>query len=305
MPEESEPPPTPWTIESVTGRRSSPERGLAPADNMTLRSEDGSAFGIGRFRPASMEEFSVQMLTEVGYHAFDRCPICETSDPTSKEHVPPQHLGGNVLTLTCTRCNNEFGSRLERDLLDWFDDASRTRVTAPGIMGARSGPRILLRQNDEGAGVMVAQPGRRGEVLADAIDAGEFTITWSLPHPQRVKLALLKSAYLAGCALLGYIPDTPLATEIRRLLVAVRDAPRDAPLPSSPVLENLRHFRSYRPANGRVDLVRWRDDGVSGLAVGISLAGTVLVTWPMERLFARRADESGDAKTDETASTQA
>lgn len=301
MSEDAGEPPTPWTVESVLGRKSSPERGLAPADSMTLRDDDGSSFGIRRFRPESMKEFTVRSLVEIVYRPFDRCPICEEPNPTSKEHVPPQHLGGIILTLTCTRCNNEFGSRLERDLLDWFDDASRTRVHAPGVIGARSGPRMLLRQIEDGVGVMVAQPGGAGEIFANAVEAGEFTMTWVLPDEHRVKLALLKSAYLAGCVLLGDIPETPLATKIRRLLVAVRDAPRDEPLPSSPILDNLQFFRSYRPANGRVDLVLWQPDGAPQATVGISLTGTVLVTWPMEGLVARRAESPDGSDADESA----
>ena len=41
---------------------------------------------------------------------FDLCPICLDPEPTSEEHVPPQSLGGRVMTLTCNRCNNDLGT---------------------------------------------------------------------------------------------------------------------------------------------------------------------------------------------------
>lgn len=35
---------------------------------------------------------------------FDRCSICLQPDPTSREHVPPEAIGGSVMTLTCPIC---------------------------------------------------------------------------------------------------------------------------------------------------------------------------------------------------------
>jgi hypothetical protein len=49
------------------------------------------------------------------------CPICrkpftvEALDDgrLSKEHVPPQSVGGHELLLTCTACNNTAGTKLD------------------------------------------------------------------------------------------------------------------------------------------------------------------------------------------------
>ena len=51
------------------------------------------------------------------------CPICrkpftvEAVDDgrLSKEHVPPQSVGGHELLLTCTACNNTAGTKLDAD----------------------------------------------------------------------------------------------------------------------------------------------------------------------------------------------
>jgi len=57
------------------------------------------------------------------------CPVCnkifdkeafstDYIDHLTLEHVPPGALGGNVKILTCRICNNEQGSKLEKDLVE-------------------------------------------------------------------------------------------------------------------------------------------------------------------------------------------
>ena len=51
------------------------------------------------------------------------CPICLTSfvvdaladGRLSSEHVPPKSVGGKELVLTCKRCNNSAGTKLDAD----------------------------------------------------------------------------------------------------------------------------------------------------------------------------------------------
>lgn len=50
---------------------------------------------------------------------FDACPICGDPTATEDEHVPPGGIGGKMMTWTCKRCNNNFSSKVEVDLLDW------------------------------------------------------------------------------------------------------------------------------------------------------------------------------------------
>ena len=67
---------------------------------------------------------------EQGVSAFQRarpgapacypCPICLRGFPTSNglsiDHFPPQSRGGTSAVLTCARCNNLAGSKLEADI---------------------------------------------------------------------------------------------------------------------------------------------------------------------------------------------
>jgi HNH endonuclease len=51
------------------------------------------------------------------------CPICLTpftvdalaDGRLSSEHVPPESVGGHELVLTCKRCNNSAGTKLDAD----------------------------------------------------------------------------------------------------------------------------------------------------------------------------------------------
>lgn len=267
-----------WTISGVEGRGSTPARGLPPVHSMTLAGEDGADLSIERIRGS--KEFKARKLREAPYVEFDRCPICEEPGPTSKEHVPPRGLGGAVRTLTCVRCNNEFGSRFEGDLQDWFDDATRVRFSSDGIQGERKGPRVLLRRNQDGAPVFVLDSGKFDPAIDEMFESGTFAITHTLPSDHRVRIALLKSAYLAACCVLGVIPPSPRAAEIRRLLVQVRDAPRGDALPPSPLLDDLAFHRSYAAATAGLWLVGWEEG--DEITIGLSLAGTVVVSWPLE-----------------------
>lgn len=245
---------------------------------MTLDSDDGSAMSIERMRGDNA--FTVKKIRRGEYAAFDRCPICEEPLPKSREHVPPRQLGGVVLTLTCTRCNNEFGSRVENELQDWFDDATHPRYSNNSIPGDRKGPRLLARRTPAGEFVLLMDEGKVDPAIAEMLSVGEFTITHTFPSEQRVRIALLKSAYLAACSVLGVIPASPRAEAIRALLVEVRDAPRDAPLPASALLDELTFHRAYSAGDGEVWLVgRVESDE---LEISLSLAGTILVSWPLE-----------------------
>ena len=72
--------------------------------------------------------------TSTGWRSV--CPICLTDAPSAKEHVPQKPLGGWVMTMTCSRCNNGLGSRLESELQDWFDHAmGRVHFSGPSVQG--------------------------------------------------------------------------------------------------------------------------------------------------------------------------
>ncbi len=117
------------------------------------------------------------------------------------------------------------------------------------------------------------------------LEAGECTMHVRELDPRRYKLALLKHAYLAACLLLGHVPDTVDAAEIRADLLAARDAPSRQRPPLSRRAEQLVVRRSQQaPAGPPLALVRSRpkDPSIPQETL-ISLAGTLFVSWPFDK----------------------
>ena len=107
-----------WRIDQVRGRRSSQEKGLAKVHEMTLKSGDGSSMNIRRTHPSDQHRLTADVIAVAKPMRFAQCAICLRPTPDSQEHLPPAALGGSVMTYTCQRCNNQFGSVLEAALID-------------------------------------------------------------------------------------------------------------------------------------------------------------------------------------------
>jgi hypothetical protein len=232
------------------------------------------------------EPMTVDIIALADSMIFDQCPICSEPKPTSREHVPPEAIGGSVMTWTCATCNNEFGSRLEPHLIDWWEDATpRVTLTHRGVRGERRVARVLVRQTRAGEPVFVFD--RPDRAVGAALGPGsELTMQVTVPDRARSRLAALKTAYLAACLLVKDIPVTPEAAAIRTELLAARDAPRDAPLTESAFCAGLTIWRSHGPSTpGEIALVQTRPSGGaedgSEPEFAISIAGTLLVSWPI------------------------
>lgn len=226
----------------------------------------------------------VHVVREIGRHEFDRCPICLAPGPSTREHVPPASIGGTVKTLVCQRCNNDLGSRIEVDLLDWRDDAVRgARISGGAVQGFRRFDRLLLRTTADDEFILISQ-GRRDPQVDEMFSSGAFDLEVVLPDPAKYQLAALKHAYLAACLDRQEIPDTATARQIRRDLLAARDAPPGSPLSISDYARSIPLMRSYEQhagpplALGRVDGAA-RLDGRS--EVCILLGGSLCMSWPM------------------------
>jgi hypothetical protein len=71
---------------------------------------DRFAADLSRVRP----ELTGKVLCPLCLRSFGRAAIgLETDDGLTKEHPIPSALGGNWVTLTCKKCNNEDGSALD------------------------------------------------------------------------------------------------------------------------------------------------------------------------------------------------
>lgn len=122
--------------------------------------------------------------------------------------------------------------------------------------------------------------------MRQILASGEFNLSYREPDPRRWRLALLKHAYLAACLHLRCVPDTEDARKIRAALVAARDAPKNRRPPESEIASRLNVYRSHSGAQGpslalvAVEAV----DNNPEPDVLISLAGVLLVSWPLSDL---------------------
>jgi hypothetical protein len=225
------------------------------------------------------ESLEVKLIHEVSGREFESCPICGQA-ATDDEHVPPESVGGKVMTRTCGPCNNVLGSRVEADLTDWYDNALvLPRFAAPGVQGNRSSGRILVRTNDAGD-FMLLMNGRYDRAIAGMLNSGQVDLMALRPDENRYRIALLKHAYLAACMKFG-VPQGRVADDVRRDLVAARDAVDRWTVPRSRLAFGLTVLRRHEPLSIVVPPVVWATayEGATSYE-GVLLAGWVFSSWP-------------------------
>lgn len=267
-------------VRSVSGRGSG-VRGLPPISDLSLEGPEGT-MQISRVAVEG-EPCRTVVLATASYREFPICPLCCGSlTSATKEHVPQADLGGQRMTVTCALCNNSLGSRVEPELRDWFDDAvGSVRFSGALVEGRRKTSRVLLR-NTGGKVVLIPEHPLNPD-LEPLFTSGAFVMEYHVPDHAVWSLAALKHAYLGACLLLQRVPDSPLAQQVRNDLVAVRDAAARQALPGSAIAKSLRTARSMKRASGpTVSLVALvLPDGTIADA-GLSFAGTLFISWPLE-----------------------
>ncbi|MCM4078305.1 HNH endonuclease [Paractinoplanes hotanensis] len=245
-------------------------------ESMSISMPDGTAMDI-ELRPDDPgETVELTMIEPIHRRVFERCPIC--GDPaTSEEHVPPERIGGKKLTLTCEPCNNRLGSYVEPDLIDWVEGAiSRPLLRSDAVQGPRKEKRLLVRNTPSGEFVLVVD-GRAHRDLGTMLASGELDLDAVLPNWDRCKIALLKHAYLAACLTYGVI-EGEVADEIRRDLVAARDAKSRQDVPMSRLAMGLTVCRTYEPTTDE-PAIRAVLHEPSGDVEGVLLVGRIFVSW--------------------------
>lgn len=267
------------TVRAVTGRDAKDgEKGLPKLAHIEIDHPDGSTW-VATSTPHEGEEWLTRFAREIRRGAFVFCPICFDRDADSQEHVPPQNLGGLEMATTCTRCNNLFGTRVERDLQDWFDHVVTIQVRVGDDPKPVSVGRAHVMLREDGSPMLHPERGSRLNFgVEDGVPLND--VTWRIVEPSiaHAKLAVLKSAYLAASLHLGGVPNLPSATEIRAELQEVIKAKSRVSIRFGPHSENLRFFRTGQPAaDPRLALMRHDNPDLRPL---ISLAGTLLVEWP-------------------------
>ena len=153
-----------------------------------------------------------------------RCPICFSSFTRSEasagqkvtlEHAPPKAMGGQIVCLTCSRCNNG-GSRLDRA-------ASREKKAVSDYVSGRGTEievslfgvkRSGFLQPEEGREIRLPIPTKvgqlRGTMQIHSLPSGSeldvnkgIGIRIKRPESSHVTVSLLRSAYLLVFSLLG------------------------------------------------------------------------------------------------------
>jgi hypothetical protein len=154
------------------------------------------------------------------------CPICLAADPEVAEHVPPESLGGKIMTLTCDRCNHDFGTA--EDQLRRFVDLEATahiQATDDLVRGTRSATVALRSSEGRPTGAFVRSSAPQFD---DILNSGSGELTVKPLDMPLVAAAALKHAYLAACLCNREIPTTDEADRVRAVLLAVRDRNRES-----------------------------------------------------------------------------
>ncbi|TNH26839.1 HNH endonuclease [Micromonospora orduensis] len=246
--------------------------------SMSVLLPDGRSLDMA-IRPSdTAESAEITLIEPLHPRFFDECPIC--GDPaTEDEHLPPKRLGGRVMTRTCAPCNNRLGSYVEADLVDWFEDA----ITIPyfrsgGVRGRRRSGRILIRSTPEGEFVLVIDGSSHPDIAA-MLASGDVDLEASRPDRNRYSIALLKQAYLGACLKFGVLEDEGVA-QVRRDLLAARDAGGKDDVPPSALALGLTVLRHYQPVElAAPPVVRAVLHKATGPIDGVFLAGRVFVSW--------------------------
>jgi hypothetical protein len=245
---------------------------------MSIHLTDGRVLDIAIRPEASGEPIQVTVIEEIQGRVFDSCPICG-APVSDDEHVPPASMGGKIMTRTCGPCNHRLGSHVEADLADWYDNAlTLPRFGSSGVQGDRKSSRILWRTTPAGEFVLLMN-GHYDRAITDMLKSGQVDLAGLLPDRNRYHLALLKHAYLAACMKFGVLQGDA-ADQVRRDLIAARDAANRKAVPESALalgLTVLRQHQPFRPVTAPV--VRAVAHEPNGPCHGVLLAGRVFVSW--------------------------
>ncbi|MEU4215869.1 HNH endonuclease [Actinoplanes sp. NPDC026623] len=247
-------------------------------DSISIRLPDGRSLDATNETPGPAERGTLELVEVLRPRLFDVCPICGEPAATSAEHVPPQRLGGKVMTRTCTRCNNGFGSRVEADLVDWYEGALTTWFASETVQGKRRVGRLLLRWTEDGE-YLLMPAGPSDEIFAEILAAGDVDMEYDTPEHKRWSIALLKCVYLALCIKFGVI-EGEWADQVRADLLAARDARSQADVPPSKIAQRLHVLRSFGPEPiGSDPIITGIVHGPDGPLEGVLLAGRLFVSW--------------------------
>jgi hypothetical protein len=169
------------------------------------------------------------------------CPLClqpfSDIEQLSREHAPPQRVGGTVVALTCRDCNSEGGARIEHHLAAEAELASALHgdqgkewsatVEVDGVPA-----RAAVSFNEKGL-VFTGHPqrndpktwGEHNDAWERLRDGGNVKFQIAFNYRQRVvEVGWLRAAYIVAFAALGYRYITqPTLDVVRRQIREPRE----------------------------------------------------------------------------------
>jgi len=167
---------------------------------------------FARYRPQLKGRFGCPLCTK----HFGIPPNTPIKEIVAPDHIVPKALGGTLTTLTCRKCNDTVGSRLEKHLIQRVLVSNRKRPIKIRVKvgGAEQGAELHGPIPTTGEtpvfvikGVRQWSDEREVEKIIQALKDGAKTIhfTGNLGFArQRSDLALLRAAYLMMFRTFGY-----------------------------------------------------------------------------------------------------
>lgn len=212
---------------------------------------------------------------------FPVCPICLESDPDEAEHVPPESLGGKVMTWTCRKCNNDFGPA-EDKLRSFIDLETTAHIEASdGSVQGKRAAKVAFRSSDgRPVGIFIRSAATGFEEI---LGSGLGGLSVKPLDMALVHASLLKHAYLAACLTNRDIPRTVQADEIRAVLLAARERDADG-------LERAQRALGFEPAVGWIEapgappILLMETAEIGELHWIFLLGGRFLVQWPFREI---------------------
>ena len=223
-----------------------------------------------------------EFLRPIAPKVFPTCPICLSSHATEAEHVPPKALGGREATRTCRRCNNRFG-QLEASLADHYRGVLRARFSGGPVPGLRAGGKAALRHLGDGEFALLIDGPTSDPALTDIFRSGAFILHASEPDEASWRTALLKSAYLAACLVLGEIPVAEQAAAMRAELIAAADDPGVLAAGAGPHAKGLIVLRLFTDPPYPLYAATVEREGT--IIYGFGLGRFGFVSWPLPDVF--------------------
>lgn len=233
-------------------------------------------------QPPGTESRTLRLLPCPSYGDFGVCPICCEREPDTNEHVPPQGMGGRVATKTCKTCNDRFGHKYDHLLVARANgELVMASISANSYQGHRALAKVPLRFTREGAPVAFLDS--QAPEIFESLERGERQeLRFSRPAPDGLEIAVLKSAYLAACVLMGLIPGGARWDSVRGELMRARDAPRGKHQAGEWARSLRPWFQDHDPSRDPVEHIALAVDNANPATPRyfLLLTGRLSVPWP-------------------------